>query len=127
DPHRVLEWILERRVILDRRGIEYHDVRRRAGREPSAVRDPETRRWHPAHLVNRLRERQRLALAHVLPEHTWERTEASRMRVPAFGRPVGCERAAVGAHHALRMRQDPLEILFAHRESDHADTAFAAL
>ena len=45
------------------------------------------------------------------------------MGAPAPGRAVGREPAAVGADHGERVGQDPLEVLLAHRESQHADPA----
>ena len=49
------------------------------------------------------------------------------MRMAAMRRAVDGERAAVAAHHPLRMREDAIEILLAHREADHADVATIAL
>src|SRR6476660_7956535 len=40
---------------------------------------------------------------------------------------IGRVGAAIGAYHSLRMGEDTLEVVLAHREADHADVSLAAL
>ena len=42
----------------------------------------DSRRGQRRHLVDRLRQRERLPLAHIAPEHPRERSESARMRMP---------------------------------------------
>ena len=53
--------------------------------------------------------------------------EPARMRMPTARRSVDGERAAVAAHHSVRMRQNAREVVFAHREPDHADVCAVSL
>src|SRR5690348_18423763 len=49
------------------------------------------------------------------------------MRMTLVRRAVDGVGTAIGADHALRMRENALEILFAHREPDHSHLALATL
>src|SRR5206468_12835448 len=70
---------------------------------------------------------ERLPLANIFPEHAGKAAKCARMRVAFVRRTVEGVRAAVGADHTLRMREDALEIVLAHREADHADVSLTAL
>src|SRR4029079_10039117 len=98
-----------------------------ARRKATAVGEMDARRGLGGHLVNRLRQRERFALAYVTAEHAWEGAEPAWMRMAAARRAVGREGAAVAADHSLRVGEDAVEIVFAHREPNHADAAAASL
>src|SRR5437868_11606178 len=49
------------------------------------------------------------------------------MGVAFMRRTVRRVRTTVGAHHALCVRENAIEIVLAHREADHADVPLAAL
>src|SRR5687768_15528332 len=97
---RILERILERRLVGNGGGIEHHEVGREVPSDATAVAEPNARRRERGHLVHRLLERQRFALAHVAAEHARERPEAARVGAPAARRAVDREATTVAADHA---------------------------
>src|SRR5205085_815732 len=107
--------------------IEHDDIRRHARRDTAAIREMNSRRRKRSHLVDRLLQRERLPLANVARQHAWERAESARMRMTLMCRTIYRECAAVAADHRVPMRENAIEIVLAHRETNHAHAAPIAL
>src|SRR5689334_9026479 len=114
DSNRILKRLGVCRRVVDRRGIEHDDVGGQLRCYATAVAQMNTRRRQCGHLVDRLREGERLSLPNVSTQHAGKRTEPARMRMAAMCRTLRRERAAIAADHALRMRENAIEIVFAH-------------
>ncbi len=123
NAHRVLVRPFERRTVRDRVRVERDEVRERARRDPPAPLEPQPRRGHARHLVDRGLQRHELLLAAVVAQHARVRAVVARVHraLHLLGGPR--LRAAVGADHAQRMREEPGGVLLAHAEADHPATA----
>ena len=108
------------------RRIKHYHVSGQPTRQAAAIGEVHARRRRRCHLSNGITERERLALAHIATEHARKRADAPRVRTAGSRRSIDGEPAAVGTHHGKRMRENTVEILFAHREAEHAHTASAA-
>src|SRR5581483_10188299 len=123
DADRILKWIGERGAVGHRRRIEYYEIRGEPFFDQPAIRDVQLLRGEAAHLPDRLFQRQRVILAHVLAEHARERAEVARVRYAGSQRTARRERGTIRSDRDPRLLHGEREIAFV---DDEPDTAHAA-
>src|SRR5688572_29319870 len=126
DSHRILKGTLEGGRVSDAGGVEDHDIGGEPRLEPSAIIQAHTRCGNRGHLPDRVAERERLPLAHVTTEDACEAACSAGVMTAAARRTIDRESSTIGAYHAERMSEYPLQVFLAHREAEHSHTPFAA-
>ena len=117
DSERRRLGVLDGRLVDHDGGVEHDQVGDVTGRDPAAILEPQLCCGEAGHLVNCCLQRQHLLLAHVTAEHAGESAGAARMRAVQF---------AVAAEHDVGMRDEPAQVVLAHRRDQHVLHRFVA-
>src|SRR5579864_3462431 len=121
DARRELMCVLEGGAVCDSPGIEEYHVGIAAGTQQPTIMKAEACSDCPAHLADRLLQRQQLLLADVLRQHAWVGSIRAWMRRSQLLRPGRVYAACICRNLHPRLSQPQRDVRLVHAEVNGED------